>query len=42
MQGTEVAVKFPKVKLTLNPRYLKEFKKEVVLQAKVRARLHGP
>ena len=36
MNGTEVAVKFPKIKLTLNPRYLKEFKTEVALQAKVR------
>ncbi len=36
MNGIEVAVKFPKIKFTLNPRYLQKFEKEVRLQAKVR------
>jgi hypothetical protein len=37
MNGLEVAVKFRKLKLALNPRGLKMFKKEIALQAKVSA-----
>lgn len=36
MNGLEVAVKFHKLKLALNPRVLKMFEKEIALQAKVR------
>ncbi len=36
MNGIEVAVKFPKMKLKLHDRDLKKFTKEVALQAKVR------
>jgi serine/threonine protein kinase len=36
MNGIEVAVKFPKIKLKLHDRDLKKFTKEVALQAKVR------
>jgi hypothetical protein len=36
MNGTEVAVKFPKVKITLRPKDLKKFENEAALQAKVR------
>jgi serine/threonine protein kinase len=36
MNGIEVAVKFPKIKLTLRGKDLKKFGKEVALQAKVR------
>jgi hypothetical protein len=36
MNGTEVAIKFPKVKITLRPIDLKKFENEVALQAKVR------
>jgi hypothetical protein len=35
MNGIEVAVKCPKMKLALNPRELKKFEKEITLQAKV-------
>ena len=37
MNGIEVAVKFPKTKLALNPRGLKMFEQEIALQAKVSA-----
>jgi serine/threonine protein kinase len=36
MNGIEVAVKFPKMKIALNPRELKRFEREIALQAKVR------
>jgi serine/threonine protein kinase len=36
MNGIEVAVKFPKIKLTLRGKDLKKFEKEVAIQAKVR------
>jgi hypothetical protein len=36
MNGIEVAVKFPKIKLKLRDKDLKKFAKEVALQAKVR------
>jgi hypothetical protein len=39
MNGIEVAVKFPKIKLTLRGKDLKNFEKEVALQAKVRYEL---
>ena len=39
MNGTEVAVKFPKAKFTLRPKDVKKFETEVALQAKVRAPL---
>jgi hypothetical protein len=35
MNGIEVAVKSPKMKIALNPRELKRFEKEIALQAKV-------
>jgi hypothetical protein len=35
MNGIEVAVKCPKMKIALNPRELKKFEKEITLQAKV-------
>jgi hypothetical protein len=40
MNGSEVAVKSPKVKVALNPRDLRKFEKEVSLQAKVSDGIH--
>jgi protein kinase A len=36
MNGMEVAVKFPKMKVSLNPRDLNNFEREAAIQAKVR------
>jgi hypothetical protein len=41
MNGIEVAVKFPKMKVSLNPRDLKNFEKEASIQAKVRNEQHA-
>ncbi len=40
MNGSEVAVKSPKVKVALNPRDVRKFEKEVSLQAKVSDAIH--
>ncbi len=41
MNGIEVAVKAPKMKVSLNPRDLKNFEKEAAIQAKVRIEHRG-
>jgi hypothetical protein len=40
MNGSEVAVKSPKVQVALNPRDFTKFEKEISLQAKVSDAIH--